>query len=87
MYKKYILIKKQLLSETYNNNRKNFDKIVSLWVYYVTRPISFIITPIFVILGFSADLSTFLGFVLGIVSFLFCINGELFYAALFYNFF
>ena len=87
MFKRYASIKKQLHNKTYDQNRKNFDKIVSLWVYYVTRPISFIVTPVFIMCGFSADISTFFGFVLGVLSFIFSINGELFYAALFYNLF
>ena len=87
MLKRYASIKKQLINKTYDQNRRNFDKIVSLWVYYVTRPISFIVTPFFIICGFSANASTLFGFVLGILSFIFSIYGELFYAALFYNLF
>ena len=87
MINKYINYKEQLLNETYSEDRKVFDKVVSLWVFYITRPISFIITPIFLLFGFSANAITLLGFLVGIFSFILCINGQLFNAALLYNIF
>ena len=86
MINKYINYKEQLLNETYSEDRKVFDKVVSLWVFYITRPISFIITPIFLLFGFSANAITLLGFLVGIFSFILCINGQLFNAALLLDF-
>lgn len=45
--------------EFYSEKRKKEDK-ETFWVYYVTRPISFWITPLFLKMGFSANQVTYL---------------------------
>lgn len=85
--KKYLSIKRSLFQETYDKKRQFFDRIVSLWVYYVTRPVSFYLTPFFIISKVSANFTTFLGFLIGLVSLGYSIFGNFIQSAIFYNFF
>jgi len=72
---------------TYDDERKFYDKLVSLWVYYVTRPISIAFTPIFTKLNVSANQTTVIGFIFGLVSLMLAAYGASINAAVFYNIF
>lgn len=87
MIKNYISIKNRLFKEAYTEERRFFDKIVSLWVYSVTRPLSFLLTPFFIILKINANFVTFIGFLFGLFSFRYCFYGSFIEAAIFYNLF
>jgi len=62
-------------SKIYSEERKKEDK-ETLWVYYVTRPVSFLITPLFLRLGFSANQVSVLGMEIGALSAIFMIVGD-----------
>lgn len=56
------------ISAHYDDDRRQFDKVVSLWVYYVTRPMSFPITWVFLRMGLSANAATLFSMVVGLTS-------------------
>ncbi|MDC3208777.1 CDP-alcohol phosphatidyltransferase family protein [Pelagibacteraceae bacterium] len=62
--------------KTYPAERSKFDFEVSLWVYYVTRPLSFSITNIFLRLNISANFTTVISFIIGIFSCCFFCYGD-----------
>jgi len=78
---------KQIVKQ-YDHGRKQFDRTVSLWVYYVTRPISFPITWAIIRTGISANGATVLSMVVGLLSCAMFIIGSykaMFLGAVFYN--
>ena len=77
----------KIYATAYDDERRYFDKLVSLWVYYVTRPISIALTPMFIWVGISANQVTFLGFLAGLLSFGLGTSGYMFQAAILYNIF
>lgn len=52
----------------YDGNRRRFDKAVSLWVYYVTRPLSFSFTWLFLRVGISANGATLVSLAVGLLA-------------------
>jgi len=85
--KKYVTIIEDLYRISYNDERKYFDKIVSLWVYYVTRPVSIFITPFFIFFKINANLVTIIGFIIGIGSLISSYLSNFLSSALLYNLF
>lgn len=53
--------------EFYSSQRQKEDK-ETFWVYYVTRPLSFLVTPIFLKLSLSANQVSCLGIIIGIIA-------------------
>ena len=52
----------------YDDDRRLFDKVVSLWVYYVTRPMSFPVTWVFLLISLSSNAATLISMVIGLTS-------------------
>ena len=84
---KYLAIIGNIYSIAYDKERREFDRIVSLWVYYVTRPISILITPFFIWAKISANQATIIGFLFGLLAFMLSAKGMLLAAAVMYNMF
>jgi phosphatidylglycerophosphate synthase len=87
MFKQYIDQLKQLNKETYPKEKRESDKLVHLWGYYITRPISMLITPIFIKLGVGANNATFISLSIGLSSLFYGCNGRPLYAVILYNIF
>jgi|APSaa5957512535_1039671.scaffolds.fasta_scaffold53406_2 phosphatidylglycerophosphate synthase len=83
-YKKYY---KLLINESYSNDKRFFDRVSGLWIYFLIRPISFVLTPAFVMLRVSANTATFLGFLFGIFALFFGAQGDFLLSAILYNLF
>jgi phosphatidylglycerophosphate synthase len=83
-YRKYYKI---LVTESYSNDKRFFDRVSGLWVYFFIRPISFVLSPVFLILNSSANSVTFFGFLIGIFSLFLGFQGEFVLSAIFYNVF
>jgi len=84
---KYLSTLKQLHSLSYTKEKKYFDKVVSSWLYFVTRPISIFVTPVFFILKISATQITFIGFIIGLFSLYSGFVGALLISSILYNIF
>ena len=65
----------QNFSEIYSIQRQKEDK-ETVWVYYVTRKISFWITPFFLKLGISANQVSFIAIITGIVAAILIMIGD-----------
>ena len=65
----------QNFSEIYSTQRQKEDK-ETVWVYYVTRKISFWITPFFLKLGISANQASFITIITGIVAAILIMIGD-----------
>ena len=85
--KNYVKTIKQLYSETYPVEKRNSDKLVHMWGFYVTRPLSMLLMPLIIKLGIRANTATFLSLVIGIFSLSFGYFGMPMVSALLYNFF
>ena len=79
------LIKK--IQASYSQEKQISDKIVSLWLYHVLRPLSFFLTPIFLKLHISANFATFIGVIIGVFSIIASASGYLLTGSLLYNLF
>jgi len=84
---KYIANVKQVRNLSYTKEKMNFDKIVSFWLYYVTRPISFLLTPLFYLLKVSATKITIIGFLVGLISLSAGFTGSFIISSILYNIF
>lgn len=85
--RKYFDQIKFLYANAYDNEKRKKDKLVHLWGYYVTRPISMIIAPFFIKLGVRANHATFLSLFVGLISLFFGTLGHLLFSAILYNIF
>jgi len=85
--RKYFDQIKYLYANAYDSEKRKKDKLVHLWGYYVTRPISMIITPFFIELGIRANHATFLSLFTGLISLFFGASGYLLFSAILYNIF
>ena len=71
----------------YSTNKKDIDRVVNLWIYFVARPLSFYVTYLAVNARISANQATLIGFMVGIVSLYMAYIGNFFFAALLLNIF
>jgi phosphatidylglycerophosphate synthase len=71
----------------YPKNKKDIDRVVNLWIYFVIRPASFYATYFAVNARISANQATLIGFMAGIVSLYMAYIGNFFFAAVFLNMF
>lgn len=81
-YKKYYL---SLKGYSYSDDKKIFDRISSLWLYHIIRPISFLISPLFIVLNISANTATYISFITGVISLYFGFMGDFLLSSFFYN--
>ena len=81
----YINQIKRLYEDIYPKEKQESDKLVHLWGYYVTRPISMLITPFFIKLNIGANIATYIGFFLGLLSLLSGCSGNPVIAVILYN--
>ena len=75
------------IKDGYSKEKKQSDKIVSLWLFYVLRPLSFLLTSIFLWLNVSANFATLIGFIVGFLSLIASSAGFLLIGPLLYNLF
>jgi len=87
MWSKYKQKYNLLISSTYSSDKRFFDRISGLWIYFLIRPVSFLLAPIFILLNISANSVTFLSFLIGIMALFFGAQGEFILSAVFYNLF
>ena len=83
-YRKYYKI---LATESYPNDKRFFDRLSGLWIFFFIRPISFVLSPVFLIFNFSANSVTFFGFLIGVFSLFLGFQGEFVLSSIFYNIF
>ena len=76
---------KILYKEIYPIEKRESDKLVHLWGYFVTRPISMLITPFFINLNISANAATYMGFLIGILSLCYGCLGYTIISVILYN--
>jgi len=74
-------------NKCYPEGKKDMDRIVSLWVYYVIRPASFYATYVAVRARLSPNQATLIGLIVGAISIAMAYMGNMFFAALLLNFF
>jgi len=65
--------------------KKEFDKREDYYRCYMLRPLSFYLTPIFIRAGISANVVTFLGFIVGIISLILFCEGKFVMGAILFN--
>ncbi len=68
IFVKYITQIKKLYKDIYPKEKRESDKLVHLWGYYVTRPISMLMTPFFIKLGVGANHATYISLLIGLSS-------------------
>ena len=85
--KNYVKTIKKVYSETYPIEKRNSDKLVHLWGFYVTRPLSMLLMPLIIRTGIGANTATFLSLAIGILALFFGYLGVPIVSALLYNFF
>ena len=76
---------KVLFKDIYPIEKRESDKLVHLWGYYVTRPISMVITPIFIKYKVSANTATNMGFFIGVSSLVLGSFGYITLSVILYN--
>jgi len=77
----------EIRDKCYPQGKKDLDRMVSLWLYYVIRPASFYATYLSIHARLSANQATLVGLVVGIISLVMAYGGNMLYAALFLNLF
>lgn len=65
------------IRQSYTKEKVKSDLFAHLWIYLVLRPISFILTPLFINLGFSANIVTAFGLILILCGLVFIILGAI----------
>ena len=77
----------EMITRCYPDDKKNMDRVVSLWLSFVVRPISFLFTYLFWLCRITANQATFIGFLVGLVAICMAAYGEFIMAAAFLNLF
>jgi phosphatidylglycerophosphate synthase len=87
IFVKYITQIKKLNKDIYPKEKRESDKLVHLWGYYVTRPISMLMTPFFIKLGVGANHATYISLLIGLSSLWSGCTGHPLLAVILYNIF
>ena len=78
---------RQLKEKCYSQEKKATDRLVSLWLFYFTRPASFPLTYLALKLKISPNMATLIGFLIGLAAIIESTRGNFLISALLLNLF